>query len=745
VPNSAAPARPSASKLPERVAHATVIAASAWMVFTAVWGMFGIPGGGHLGAGGVATVAAAEQMLRWKIAYPTWEWYGATAPAQTSYATHHPYGCFYLVAPLLWVFGHRDFVIHLPAVLLNAAGPPLLYGIAKERWGVTIGAIAAAGYVVVPLMVGYSNFWGLEPVSIFGALLFFWGHSRHMVTRKHHHLLASLAGVAIACSGDWAGYLIVAPVLAWSFFRVFLLPARLSPRFRPEPYARWWALSVAIVVGTLILWLGLFYHAGALSEWMSAGTTRSAGNELPLEAVLESRKDWIDFSFTPLAIFLGKLAVPVCVLRFVILRRDEETYAPSLLFGATAQYVFFKQGADIHIFWPLYFCPYFALALALLAHTIASVAGWIARRLAPWGAETLVGATGLVVGLAPVLVMAHDGVLSLWVWRRTGGRYDDRGTLIRSQVDLLEVVHQVLVPQAPRRTRIDANVSADWYWDADWAYQGQSTRVPLPTMGAPPSSMHPFWISRGGGLSSDEQKRIARTAHVRIYGEVWVVDQREGPGLLEAYSMNEREPNPFEWLVFGGTDRMRKLGSQPDPWLTWEWRTHLGQDALRPTQQPVTLDEMRIAHNVAIASGDEVAARQWREKIEAQLDRSVHARFEAVTLVGVRLVGGVEPRIESWFQVNAPPTGDATFRVRSTLEARAPLSLIPPGKTDREMAWPPVLPTKLWRERFLYKTETVMNHRIGRERYWGQWSPRDGSWAPKRLDGPPDVTLAVVP
>jgi hypothetical protein len=89
--------------------------------------------------------------------------------------------------------------------------------------------------------------------------------------------------------------------------------------------------------------------------------------------------------------------------------------------------------------------------------------------------------------------------------------------------------------------------------------------------------------------------------------------------------------------------------------------------------------------------------------------------------------------------------GEVSFNVRSTVEARAPFSLIPPDPTDREMAYPPTLSTKLWRPRFLYMTDAVLNHRIGRERYAGAWQSRDGSPPPRRTDGKPDTTLAVVP
>jgi hypothetical protein len=88
--------------------------------------------------------------------------------------------------------------------------------------------------------------------------------------------------------------------------------------------------------------------------------------------------------------------------------------------------------------------------------------------------------------------------------------------------------------------------------------------------------------------------------------------------------------------------------------------------------------------------------------------------------------------------------GEASFEVRSTMEARNPLSLIPPDPTDRDMAFPPRLPTKLWRPGFLYATDAVLDHRIGRERYGGYWRSRDGSPAPQRVDGRLQTTLAIL-
>jgi hypothetical protein len=728
------------------VSRVVALVASLWFAFTAFWGLFGIPGGGHIGAGSAVNVMASEQMLRWHSIYPYWEFYTGVPPSAGAAICHHPFAQYWFGALGLAIFGHRDFVVHLPAALMSAAIVPLLYGIARERWGAAAGAVAAAAYSVVPIAVGFSQFLNLETICIFGALLFFWGHSRHTTTHKTRYLIASLAGVACATLGDWAGFLLVTPTLAWAGLRGFVLPARLTPRVRMLPYARWWALSVSVMVASLACTIGLFYKADHITDWISAADSRGAGSDAKLALVLQARAHWLDFSFTPLAITLGKIAAPVCVLRWIVTRLDEETYAMGLLLGAVIQYVKFKQGADVHIFWPHYFAPYFALSLAQLAATIAAPVGWIARRFSRSRAAPIAAATALVAGLAPVAAMTRDGVASLWVWRRTGGRYDDNGTLIRSHIDMLSVLEQVVLPSTPPEGIINIHPSAAWGWEHQWKMRGNHNFATVPSAGNA-AAVHPFWLARGSGMGGPEQKKIAAAAHVRIYGDTWIVDEREAAAPVDSYSLHEREPNVLEWLLTNGTEPVRTVGPTPDPWLTWEWRSHLGQQpAVPPMGEPHTLDEVRIAHNGAVDRGDQAAAARWLQQINQTLDRRPETAFHGgLHLLGVRLIGGVQPRVESWFMCAEPMAGDAGFYVHSTIEGRAFLSLIPPDEVDREMAFPPSLPTKLWRPGFIYKTEAVLNHRIGRERYWGYWGSRDGSPAPSRLDGAAQTTLIELP
>jgi hypothetical protein len=708
--------------------------------------MFAIPAAGHLGAGNAGTFMAAEQMIRWHILYPARSWYTGIRPEGAALMCHHPYGQYYVPAALYWLFGHHDYLIHVPAVLTSAAIPPLLYGIAKERWNVPTGAVAAAAFVVVPIAVGFSCYWNLETICIFGSLLFFWGHSRHLATSRRRYLAASLLGLVVACTGDWVGYLLVAPTLGWSFLRAFVFPPRVTPRFQAGPYARWWALSIVIMV-VLLMWIvGLFVHADQIGQWLGAEESRGGGKLGGLHEALVARTPWIDFSFTPLAILLGKIAAPVCVLRWILVRRDEETYALGLLFGAVVQYVAFKRGADVHIYWPHYFAAYFALSLATLCATLAEALRWLLRRFAPSRVHVVAGVT-LALGLLPVAAMAHDGVKSLGVWQRTGGRYDERGSFIRSQVDLLYVIQEVIMPKTTRGVGMDVARDPGWGWEFQWKYEGPGNAVDTPVLGAVDVAKHPFWLARGSGLGGDGERKIAAAAHVQIYGDAWVVDQRQAPGPVDAFAIEEREPTLLERFLYGGTEPVRSIGAAPDPWRTWEWRAHLGLTAGVPPGEPRTLEEMRIAHNVAVATGDTASEQRWRQTIELALDRTPATSFSrGLALLGVRVTGSAQPRVESWFETTSEqPPGELVFSVRSIVEARDPLSLVPPDPTEREMAAPPSLSTKLWKPRFIYVTDAVLDHRLGQERYWGRFRSRDGSPAPERLDGKPQTVLTIVP
>jgi hypothetical protein len=332
------------------------------------------------------------------------------------------------------------------------------------------------------------------------------------------------------------------------------------------------------------------------------------------------------------------------------------------------------------------------------------------------------------------------------VWQRTGGRYDERGSFIRSQVDVLTVLEQVIMPRTPRGVFMDVARDPGWGWEFQWKFQGAGKEVDGPLAGAADVERHPFWLARASGLGGEGERRIAAAAHVQVYGDAWIVDQREAAAPLTAYAIDEREPGPLERFLRGGTEPVRTVGTTPDPFRTWEWRVHLGQAADVPTGTPRTLEEIRIAHNVAVATGDEASAKRTRDLISQALAGGTAAGFtRGVDLIGTRVTGVAQPRVECWFEVSGDqPLSELTFSIHSVVEARAPLNLVPPDPVEREMAAPPSLSTRLWKPHFIYVTDAVLNHRLGRERYWGRFRARDGGPAPERVDGKAQTTLTVL-
>ena len=136
------------------------------------------------------------------------------------------------------------------------------------------------------------------------------------------------------------------------------------------------ALSIALE-------LYLLKDSGRISDVMASYFVRSAGSEAPLDALLPARHYRITLMFTGLAIAIGKLSLPVVAIRAIVKRDHFELLPVPLFLCALLQYTSFKQGADVHIFWPHYFAPYFALVSAPLPRrSPSSGRGWASRSAA---------------------------------------------------------------------------------------------------------------------------------------------------------------------------------------------------------------------------------------------------------------------------------------------------------------------------------------------------------------------------
>ena len=118
------------------------------------------------------------------------------------------------------------------------------------------------------------------------------------------------------------------------------------------------------------------------------------------------------------------------------------------------------------------------------------------------------------------------------------------------------------------------------------------------------------------------------SAAVLSFLAIWMIARNARRGPLEAFSFIEREPSLFEYLFVSGTEPHREVAA--DPFLTWELRVHFAQAAEPPAEAPRTLDQRRIAHNIAVWRGDQEGTAAQRAAIEAEINgqpRSLRLKF----------------------------------------------------------------------------------------------------------------------
>ncbi len=725
------------------------ILAFAWFFYASTWGMFELHGAGHLGGGQVGNVLCGENCFRWHTWYPSWGWYTTVQPTGPQLLCSHPYGNLWEAGLTVRLLGHHDVNVSLPAIIMSVLTPPLLYLIGKQAWGRVAGAGAAWGFACLPLTMAYSKFNSLEVLTIFGCVVMFVGQTYYLRTRNVGYLVVCLVGVVIAASGDWPAFVVMGVVLGWGLVRAYLLPAHLGPPHFRE-YARWWALTATLAVVMFSAWVAFFYHKDLIDCWL-AQATRRAGPSETLAAVLRRRRTWIDLSFTPPAIFIGKLAAPLTVARLIVRRRDEEAFALAVLLAATIQYVAFTNGADVHPFWPHYFGLYYALALAQLVATVREVTTWILRRIgskqvrlrstqvrAPDATQRAADTAGLALIAIMLVLVLPDAERGFKYWRLSGGNYPG-GPTGRDSVYVLE---NVVRPKLAAQDVVDMHSSAQLGWERTWAAAHEVVDTQSGPVAQPQDGNHSFWVGRASGLAGATWKSIATTARVLAYEDTWVVDQRASPAAVEAFSLHEREPNLFERWWIASVEPMRSVGAMPNEFLTWEIRKHAGQPSERPMIQPQSVDEARIAYNAAVDAGDLAAAARYRATLDGEVPLNFPAVFsEGVRLLGSRIAKGAQPTVEVWIETQGPLREDVRFEVSSTIAHMAALSFIPVDPAVVRISTGPPVPSTLWRPGFIYRLRIPIFHRPGEEHLGGAWV---GSAAcPRRLDGAPETELGV--
>jgi 4-amino-4-deoxy-L-arabinose transferase-like glycosyltransferase len=724
----------------ERAAKVVAWVATVFFALVATWEIGGPILAGHY-ASSASVGIIAENMWRWHIAGPVWE-YTAAKPTPEMYYCHHPWGIFWTTALLMKVLGRHDFVCRLAPVLLSTATPPLLYGLGRSLWRPAAGAAAALGFVVLPISLAFASFNALEVPLMAWTLAGLLGLVRFQQTYRRRHGALAIAGFTLAMHTDWPAFVLVAEVLGFSLVRQYLLPRRVFGRVQERRYAALWIALAVSAVTTGGLYLYLFASAGKMADFLGSYALRSSGQEAPLSAVLASRRYWIELTFTPIAIVIGKIAAVVCAARLVLARREMEAVPLFYLGMAVFQYVVFKQGADIHVFWPHTFAAYFALGAGAIVATLAPPFE-IAWRRRP----RLLGLPGEIAPLVPVALLAvplafvlRDSIPALVYARGTGGRFNEKGRLIDSDGAATEFLRWV-AQRIPPKLRVDLHEGMKPTWAQVWALGGRVVGNGAPPRPGSARDPAPYLVDTRF-LLDEVQADLAERYRVTAVGTFWWVD-RTGHAPIEAFAMRESEPNFWRWYFVSGTEPVRTI--TPDPLLTWELRAHFGQPAEIVDKAPESFEDRRILHNMAVASGDAARAGALEREIEASLT-PLHARFDDGTeLVGARYQDGACPELLLVLRAAGPAAKDVQLTVKSLVTAPARLSTTMADPVEREVGLPLPIAPERWKKGFLYSDHVAIRKRPGREVFSASfWSRRRGAF-PKPVDGRPAVEVLALP
>jgi hypothetical protein len=722
------------------VATGVVVVATLWYALALGWCIRARVGNGH-DALTAARGIMADNMIHWGIWGPV-RGYTIAAPGSDYYYANHPFGTYWLVSLFARVLGRHEFVPRFAPVLQSIAIPPLLYAICRRYWDPVCGALAALAYVALPITLAFGNLAGFEVPTLFACLLTTWGYLRFSEQWKTRWMLVSLLGVLWGVNVDWNYLMFVGPAVGVLVVAALVLPPRwFAERVRVLPFARWALFATAITAIGVAAWFWYFHKIHAVATLLASDDSRSKGAELPLETALSARRYWVDATFTPLAVTLGKVAFPILLLRVFVMRRIREIFVVAIWIMAFVTYTKFKYGADVHIYWPFAFGAYFALSFGMLAWVVMGLARWILawfRRADTKGAIPLL--TLGAMSIVPIAILP-DGIEGLRYARQTGGRFNENGARDFRDVDKAQALEWMAERMAPDIV-VEMHNGMHSTWADDWALHRAIKTHPTPPDTEAPA-LERYFVADLEFQPSGDQKKMFDAFEVKVVDHFAMVDRSAPKGPLDAYVFDERQPTFLEWYLAYGTEPVRTI--RPDPWATWELRDAWSQTPNPPpTGTPETLEQLRIAHNVAVAKGDAAAADDYQEQLVSRIDISVATVFtDGTHLLGERYTTGVLPELVLFFRPAATPAEDLEFAISSVVEEKKARSLVAPDDKTKQLGAPFYVPTKYWKVGYIYAEKTDIHHRSGRERFAGRWEPQDK--APKPLQGGGEVQLLTIP
>jgi hypothetical protein len=218
-------------------------------------------------------------------------------------------------------------------------------------------------------------------------------------------------------------------------------------------------------------------------------------------------------------------------------------------------------------------------------------------------------------------------------------------------------------------------------------------------------------------------------------GPFWWVAPQDAPAPIDAYSFAEQEPSLASWYFLGGTEPQRRI--EPDPFRTWELRFHFEQPAAPPSGEPVSLEQIRAAHNAALAAGEADRAERLLARLSEALGPPRAQLDDGTELVGARFQDGVRPLLYLVFRAARPSAHDVMPVAKAQVLTPARWSTTMADPTLREVAIPMDIAPLRWRPGFLYGLQIPILERPGHERFMLSFRLRNSGRPQDRNAEPP--------
>jgi hypothetical protein len=714
----------------EWAAKALVWAATVFMLCIGLWELAAPVGAGHFAVVGSRGIIA-DNMLTWGIITPVRSYVNSLPRGSDVYA-HHPWGTFWLVACFRWLLGRHDFVPRIYPVLMNTLLPGMLYGLGRALWGSVPGALCALGWVVLPITLAFAQFPGFEVPVVFACVWASWAAVRFRQTGLRRWGLLAVAAFLFVPHTDWTAAFYIVGVLGLALVLLAFSRASTLTTSALKRTLRFWVVCAMGVALGLVFYVREFQELGQMNEWLHSAEFRASGNATPLALVLKARWYWLEVMFTQIGLFVMALGAVLLTVQLVLRRRFEDCLPLMLLGVSTFHYLHFKNGADVHIFWPQPYAAHFALSLGALAATLAGAARWAAPKVPRLVQHSGFSILGLGLGIG--LLIIPDALRGLNYSRNSGGRFNEHGRLIHQDFDKTAAL-RFYAPRMPKQQRLSMDSSMNPTWAQEFAVAHPIVEVQLRKRA---SDRFRTFDSRF--VDPEVIARTTQEGTVTIIGPYWFIDAQGTVGPVATYRFVEREPTWSEWAFKQAHDPMLRI--EPDPFSAWEWRYHLQQATEPPpAPNPNDLEQIRVAHNYAVTTGDTAAMAKHRMALANGFTRTFdQALPNGNRLIGLRFVQGVLPKLELFFVAAGPSPTPQTFDVWSTSKGPAPFSWIAPDPIPRSQSLRFVLPPSLWKATMIYVCLCEIRKRPGPEHFEGAWAEQT-PYALQRDPHSPVVTL----